>query len=414
MRDGYLPALAVVVLAASVDAAELRVAVLPFSGPGAPAPRLQIVRAVCFSGDLTCVPSKLLLRQGEADWDRIRQRDVSLVVTGRVRGPAAARVLEIEAFRADESSAFRETLPLETNGTLARDAVQELDQRVLQLARRPSAERPTVERRPPAPEPRGPPAPEPAPAPLRPSARVAPRPLLAVEAGIDLVYRAFEYDRLESPELLPYRTAPFIPAPRIRVEAHPLVTSRTDALADLGVEVDFLAAIGLRTLDENDRTYETRFQRLDIGVKWSTRIDPGSQLLVTPVAGYRYAVFDVGLNADGQALVGVADPGYHALRGGIAAEYPLGQTTLFARAEYVHPLGFGGIRTYFPEVSGAAFELEGGAGYRITGGFELRARAHYGRYLLYFRPAATALYQASGATDDYLGLGLLARYAFAG
>jgi hypothetical protein len=240
-------------------------------------------------------------------------------------------------------------------------------------------------------------------------------PLFALEGGLDLIYRAFEYDRLVILNLRTYRTDPFIPAPRIRLEGYPLVTSRSDALAALGLELDFVSAIGLKTVDENNRSYPTTFQRLDIGIRWSTRFTGGGGLMVTPAAGFRYAAFDVGRSSDGQPLIGFPDVRYDALRAGIGAEYPLSdRINLLGRAEYAHPLGFGGIRTYFPNTSGAAFDLEAGAGYQITSGFELRARLQYDRYLMYFRPPATALYQAAGASDDYLGLGLLARYAFSG
>jgi hypothetical protein len=418
MRNGWL--WAVLLLGAAADAAELRVAVLPFSGENARVPRRQIVRAVCLDGDLTCVPSRLVMPEGErANWAEIRRRDVSLVVAGRLRGPAAARVLEVEAYRADKSRVMQETLPLEADGSLAPEAVRELDARLLELAGEASPEK--VVQRPQRIEPRPPPEvarPRPPVREPAPLVRPAPRPqlpLVALEGGIDLVYRSFQYDRLTIPNLRTYRTDPIIPAPRIRLEMHPLVTWRSDALASLGLEVDFLSAIGLKTVDQSNRAYPTTFQRLDIGMRWSTRVGSSGELLVTPTAGFRYAAFDVGRSTDGQALIGFPDVRYEALRAGIGAEYPLGgPVNLLGRVEYAHPLGFGGIRTYFPHTSGASFDLEAGAGYQITSGFELRARAHYSRYLLYFRTTATDDYQAAGASDDYLGLGLLARYAFSG
>jgi hypothetical protein len=425
-------ALAVLLLAASADAAEIRVAVLPFTGPRASVAREQIVAAVC-EGDLHCVV-EAFVRKGKPDWEKIRRQDVALIVTGRVTGQASARALELEVFRPDESSALRQKLALAADGKAAADAVQELDAKVLELVRPAAQPAPphTAEATSGAPpgstegsppregdaalvEPLVPPPPPVEPPPAKPPPAVASSqfPLVAVEAGIDLVRRSFEYRDLKTFTLRNYESSPAIPTPRLRIEAHPLVSSPNEALAALQLEADLLAAIGLKTINpDNNQTYATSFQRLDVGASWYVPLPAARRLRVGPAIGYRYALFDVGLSTAREELDGLADVQYSAVRGGVSAEYGLGRVQLFARADYLYPLGYGEIRSYFPQVSGAAFELEAGAGFRVTAGFDLRARLHFGRYALSFRTEPTADYVAAGASDDYLGLALLMRYAF--
>jgi hypothetical protein len=428
-------ALAVLLLAASADAAEIRVAVLPFTGPRASVVREQIVTAVC-EGDLHCA-AEAFVRKGKPDWEKIRRQDVALIVTGRVTGEASARALEVEVFRADESSALRQTLALAADGKAAADAVQELDAKVLELVRPAAQPAPahtaeatsgappgSTEGSPPREEDAAlveplvpPPSPvEPPPAKPPPAVASSRFPLVAVEAGIDLVRRSFEYRDLETFTLREYETNPAIPTPRLRIEAHPFVSSPNEALAALQLEADLLAAIGLRTINpdnpDKNQTYATNFQRLDVGASWYVPLAAARRLRVGPAVGYRYALFDVGLSSAGEQLDGLADVRYLAVRGGFGAEYGLSRWRFFARGDYVHPLGYGGIKSYFPQVSGAAFELEAGAGFRFTPGFELDARLHYGRYAMSFRTEPTADYIAAGASDDYLGLALLMRYAF--
>lgn len=428
-------ALVFLLLAAAAEGAELHVAVLPFSGPRATAARQQIVSAVC-EGELTCV-SDTLVRKGKPDWERIRAKELALVVTGKVTGQSSARVLEVELLRADESSLHRQSVPLNSDGKIASEALEELDARVLEVARSvappaPSAPTASTEAAAPTPPSAGaqgtPPAegdvglieplvttpPQPPPAPPPASAAPTSRPaLIAIEGGIDVVRRTFRYGQLESSDLREYETAPAIPAPRIRIEVHPLAGRQRDALAALALEVDVLAAIGVRTINpDDDQTYDTQFQRFDVGVSWSAPLLQGGRLRVGPGLAFRYALFEVGTNAAGESLAGLADVRYRALRGGVGAEYALGRAELFLRADYIHPFALRGIDAYFPALSGAAFEVEAGVGFRVTSGFGLVARAHYGRYALSLNPEATAVYRAGSANDDYLGLAVLMRYQF--
>src|SRR5919197_4414491 len=116
-------ALAVLLLAAGANAAEISIAVLPFTGPRAAPVRQQITGALC-EGDLKCISSGLV-RKGKPDWEKIRASDAKLVVTGRVTGGAAARSLELEVLGRDESSAWRQTLSLGADGKAPADSLQE-------------------------------------------------------------------------------------------------------------------------------------------------------------------------------------------------------------------------------------------------------------------------------------------------
>src|SRR5919106_1066348 len=425
-------ALAVLMLAASANAAEISIAVLPFSGPRAALAREQLVKAVC-EGDLRCL-SEDLARRGQPDWEKIRATEVKLVVTGRVTGAASPRSLELEVLRPDESSALRQSLRLGADGKATAESVQEVDSRILELARAtapaiaagaapsPSGPPPSSAAEPPPadgdvalvePLVTPPPKAEPPPAPPPTDLRSSRFPLVAIEAGLDLVRRTFQYRSLETFTLRTYESAPVIPTPRLRIEAHPFASSRSAAVGALRFEADLLVAIGLRTVNpDNDQTYATTFQRVDVSASWSTPLPTPRGFRLGPAIGYRYARFDVGLNAADEPLDGVVDVRYLALRGGVGAEYERGRAQFFARAEYVHPLGVGGIKTYFPDWSAAAFELEAGGGFRLSAGFELRGRVHYGRYALSFPPPPGTQYRAAGASDDYLGLALLMRYVF--
>src|ERR687891_743353 len=94
-----------------------------------------------------------------------------------------------------------------------------------------------------------PPKVDPPPAPPPTDQRSSRFPLVAIEAGLDLVRRTFQYRSLETFTLRNYESAPVIPTPRLRIEAHPFASSRSAAVGALRFEADLLVAIGLRTVN---------------------------------------------------------------------------------------------------------------------------------------------------------------------
>lgn len=404
-----------------------RIAILPFAGPAAATSRGQIVQELCKR--YSCVPTNFFVRSGTPDWERIRRREAVLAISGRVTGAVGARTLAIEAFRADESRVLEETLPL-TRNRLAPDAVKTLGGRVDELVRAatapveefPAPPLPTGEpeptEAPPPPPTETPPPTEPVAEPTPPvTARPAPdphQPVIAVEAGVDLVYRSLQYDNLEVHLLRAYRTEPIVAVPRLRLEFHPLAKDRRAAIAALGLEADFLTDIGLVSVDPaDDISYPTNFLRFDLGVRWPLRLGT-TGLSLTPVAGYRLEIFEIGASARGTTIVGLPDMQYQAARAGTAIEYTLGAVDIFGRAELLYPFGYGGIRTYFPDTSGFGLQFELGAGVHIAAGLELRLRGHYGGYFMSFDVQPTDRYRADGATDTYSGAALSARYTWGG
>lgn len=448
-----LSALVVSLLVSTVAlGAPARVVVMPFTGAKAKVARDQLSTSLC--AEHTCLPAKRISKGTRPDYAKARKDDVNLVITARVSGPAKKRVLAVQVFDAKGKRVYRENYELAKNGRLTDAALEKATGRLNAAAARFSPEEPA---QPPAKLEQTSPAVVEAPTPVREEpARVEPkpeptrqqpraeaprqpvverterpqpreeaapretgpggakRPMLVLELGGDFIRRDYAYSDLRVPNLRSYQTQPVMFAPRARVELYPLARMSDGLLGGLGLEADYLMAVALESTDENDRAYPTTANRLDAGVRLNFHpLGPG-RLMVAPILGYRMSNFEVGAASDGERLSGLPTLSYRAARAGAVAEYSFGMVTPFLRAEYVHLLSLGelGEAPYFADNSGRAFEASAGVGVRVHRLLEVRAGGHYTQYSLSFTPASGGTYSASGATDNYFGGTLAARFSY--
>ena len=397
--------------------AQTRAVVLRFTGPAAQQAtnvRTAVVKAVC-TGEVTCVPQqKFAQKDGGPNLTAMTREDVHVAITGRLSGPAAKRVLTLEAVDPKGTGVFREEVAL-VKGAVPSDALDRLNA-AMAAARKPPEP-------PPAPEP---PAPEPAPAeppsaepgPAQPTEPVpsrgvrAEQPLVVVEAGAAFLYRTLGYEGLQTGNLRAYETQPLLIAPFVHVELYPLTLGTSGVVTGLGVEAGYLSSVFLRSTDENDLTYSTQLSRFDVGLRWNFRPVEGTDVMVAPLIGYRGGGFTTGESSAGTRIVGLPDIAYDSLRAGAAAEAGFGPIVLALRAEYLHGLGEGEIATLFPETSKRGWEGSLGLGYRITDRLQARIRLEYTTYGLSFEAPEDAEFRATGADDDQLGASAVLRFEY--
>lgn len=438
--------LVALLFAVDASAAKVNVVTVPFTGPRGAVPRDQIVGAIC--EEVECVAQSKVTRRGKPDWRKVRSAGVDLVVTGKVTGSSRKRRLTVEVLDARGKRKFRGVYRLARNGKLSRRNLNEVTEKILARAA-PIAAEPVAEPETEEPEEtetddaeetkvaeadtgRGDETSSLRELPDRsggggeetasgsvergaiaPTVR-ADRPLIIAQAGLDFIHRSLVYTNLRVPNLRTYETRPVLFAPRIHVEVYPLSTIMSGVAQGVGLEVGYLMALGLRSIDENGMAHPTNMSQFDIAARLNLWPMEGQSLMVAPVVGYRAARFAVGAAPDGSELAGLPDISYGAARAGLEAAYPIGPVSPFARFEYVHILSLGeiGSDAFFPNARGSAVELQVGAGYAVARNVDLRLGVHYTRYGLRFRPEEGATYQASGAVDQYVGGAVMARYTY--
>jgi hypothetical protein len=429
---------ALLTLLLALPAAAQKIAVLPFTGPGAPPVRAQLLKELC--EEVECVPQAKVMRAGKPDLKAAAKLEVGLVVSGKVAGAAKKRALTLTGVDARGKRLFEKRFEVDKKGQLSVARLASARELVLSKipvapVRSPAVAEPshpslgsTASARPAEPEESPDPfarlanersRPEERPlAQPEPGAALAPerrtQPMVIAEVGPNLFSRSFEYQNLRFSNLRSY-DARMIFAPRIRAELYPLAAFMSEPVAGLGLEVDYAFAIGLRTRAEDATTFPTRFDQLDIGARWNLWLADGAVLLC-PQVGYRSSGFSVAPAQDGTVLLGLPAVGYQALRVGAALDYPLRALplTLFARAAYLQLLALGelGQEPYFPDSGGMGLEGALGLGYRLSRQLEVRATFHLTRYSHTYRTEPTSTYAAAGASDQYLGATASVRYAF--
>ncbi|MGA9521470.1 MAG: hypothetical protein WBV82_08405 [Myxococcaceae bacterium] len=434
MKTWFAHALVAILLSSAAQAATTKVAVLPFTGPKATVARSQLTRAVC--GELECVPASKASRGNKPDFKKAKRAGVELILTGQVSGPASKRTLTVIAWDANGEQRSKDTFRLARNGKLSRSELDRAAAKVLEVAgatqqqSEPEEEEPLATEREETPPTLLPEASEQeqeqevasiereerrdeeAPVALR---RRGPQlPLFWVEAGADFTHRSFDYSGLAVANLRAYVTQPALVAPRIQAAVYPLSRSLEGIGAGLGIEGGYAFAVGLRSIDENEKPHPTAVTRLDLGARLDLRPVEGSALMISPQVGYRNATFSVGAADDGSTLAGMPGLTYDALRFGVEAELPIEAMRVFAKASYLQALGLGeiGAAPFFPKSSGSGFEGTLGAGYQVVENVEVRLSLNYTRFGLSFEPEAGATYVATGATDQYLGGALTGRFVY--
>lgn len=408
--------------AASAEAAAPKISVLRFTGPKAATPHGQLEDLLC--GTYECVSPAKLTRRGRPDWAKVRAAGVDWILTGKVTGPRAKRVLTVELFDAQGVRQWRQPVALARNGKLMRSGAEKLLRQIEETVRPPEpAPPPPPAETPPSPPERKPevveseraqqpPPPEEPPAPS--GAALTPRPLVVAEAGVAGVYRNYRYLGLTTGNLRAYETAPLFFAPRLHLELYPLARAVSGLAQGLGVEAGYAFAVGLRSVDENGVAYATSVSQVDVAARLQLWPAEGLPLKLAPVAGYRWASFLVGASKDGARLKGMPGIRYGGLLLGVDGEYSVSDSVpVFARLAWVPLFGLGELgQQTFPEHGGFGVEARVGVGYRIVAGLQLRLEAHYTQYRLSFRTEKGAPFLATGAVDQYAGGAALVRYTY--
>lgn len=435
------PALILAGLIASPALAS-RIAVAPFTGPGANPIRNQLVDALCEEAD--CVPQGKVISRGKPDWKKAKRLKVAFVVTGKVKKRGRKVSVELAVLAGPGRTKHKKAYPV-VRGRLPGKAIAAVQRAVGGGRAEPPPEEPPEETSPEPPEepvaeasgsessdppsrgsPDEPPRPVVTATPeaekepdsvLRDSPTLRIRrgsPFLIAEVGPDFFSRRFAYSEVQTANLRSYR-ADLVVAPRLQAEVYPLASSR-GLVSGLGVEAGYAFAVGLKSRRTDGQAHPTSLSRLDLAAKLRVQPLDDLPLVLIPQLGYRSASFAVGAAPDGSLLDGLPGISYSSLVPGAAVELSLLEGTLlpFARFSYLSVLSSGEIisASYFPNGSASGIEGAVGVGYLATPNIEVRLTGELTRYSLTFHTSDGDKYIAAGAADQYVGAKLGLRYRY--
>jgi len=412
-----------------------RISIAPVRGDTKSAVTKQLGSALCSSYE--CVPISRIRTGGKIDFAKAKAQKVAGIVAGTVTGAkGAGKTLQLALLTQSLNPVWTKSYALTGNGTLSRDSAVdlagELDAQLGGAALPPPAPAPVA---PPPPAvaaplaavavaPVVPAAPPPAPAPAE--AKAAPPPatqqaakapagktgakarlVAAVEAGVDLVQRKLSYEGVPagSSSLLGYE-ANLIVSPRLSVEFYPVSLLTEGALAGLGVTADYAFSVGLTTQDPaGGAEHSTSFTRLGVGLCWRLHLAASSRFALIPSVSYQQWKFTV-QPVNGVPIQGLPNANLSGVRVAVNAEIPVGDAVSI-------PLGVGYVYWttakdlvgdgFFPSGSAYALEAEAGVSVALGGWLSLRVLAEYSGTQYSLDPDPSGTYQASGATDRYLG-----------
>lgn len=443
-----------VALTFSVPAFAEKIAIGSF-GAGGDSARNQLTQALCDAAE--CVNASKVMKGAKPDLKKVKKEKVDFIVTGKVGGKGKKKTLDLQVLNNKGTPKWKKSFPLDGT-TLGKKQLALASaglSKAMGLAEGGGKSEPepvaqAEEPRTTKPEPKPEPPPlretpveevEPAPKPRPELSRPEPKeeepdvvpaeepkpkkkgrhPVLAIQVGVDGFNRSLKYTQLMSPVLRDY-TAAVAFAPAAYVELYPLALVQQGLLAGLGLDASFSMVVGLRSqLKPADcvapcaagPVYGTNSTKLDFALKF--RIPFGdSGIAVAPHAGFRTHSFSVGKGSDGTTLSGMPGINYSAIKLGLVADGTFGNFLVFLNFSYLPVLSSGEIisATYFP--AGSASGLEGGGGIGLKMPFlealQVRAAFNFTRYGLSFKPSGT--YNATGATDQYIGGNLSLRYTF--
>jgi hypothetical protein len=421
-----------------------KIAIATFDGPGANAVRNQIVSELCDQAE--CVAQTKVTTNGKVDWKKVKKEKVKFVLDGKVVAKGKKKTIEFEVF-AKAGAGKKKSWALEGNDLSDRnlktaaevlggmmglapkeadekkpppeekkkpdekkkpeakpDPEEKAEEKAPAEEKRPKEEKKVSEPPPPPAEEEAPKAEEDTGAPKK----RAKRPVVALEVGLDVSSKSFSYTQVVTPNLRSYR-APFILGPNFKGELYPLALVTDGIAAGLGAELGYFLAVGLKSKrNGTDLSYPTSISRFDVALKFQIRPSNKSEAYVAPIIGYRVHSFSVGAASDGTTLDGLPAISYSALKFGLAAELPFGDTGLlvFGKFSVLPVLSAPEIigTKYFP--NGSVLGIDGGLGLGFKLPFvtalQLRLSFDFTRYGLSFRSQPTDMYVAEGAVDQYL------------
>ncbi len=396
-----------------------RICVVPFTGPGGPPIRNQVIAGVCERAD--CVAPPKATSGNKPDWKKAKKEAVLYFVTGTVAKKGKATNLTLQVLAKAGKPKWSKVYPVE-GGELSAATLSTALTGLKAALGGPAEKAPEPEPVPskpaqpvaqPEPLPQPVRAAEPAPATAAPPAeRTSDKDerrqhFVAIELGADLLLRSFGYKDLTSSNLRSYDS--FFALPAAHLELFPLALSSRGIVAGLGLEGGISLATWLKSGRKNTTdAFPTSTMRIDAGLVW--RIMPLSSidLAFYPIVGIRLHSFTVGAMPDGTRLEGLPGLNYFGLRGGLGVDVPLldKRVVIFARFVVIPVFRSGEIMSsaYFSG-GGSNFGLEGnaGVGIRIVNHLYVRLAFDFTRYSLTLKSSPTDTYAASGATDQYLG-----------
>jgi hypothetical protein len=442
----------------TVPAYAERIAIANFAGPGADVVRNQVTQALCEDAD--CVNANKVMKGAKPDWKKAKKERVAFIVTGKVVAKGKKRTLEVQVLSKPGAPKLKKSYPLDGN-TLAKKTLASATTALTQAMggggkskpepvaeATPEREEPKPSREEPAPavdtgrnsEPVAAHETEPPPPPVRaaepevpavvdepaPSKKKGKHPIISIQVGVDGFNRSLTYAQVTTPNLRTY-SASLAFAPGAAVELFPLAAVTQGALAGLGIDASYAMVVGLssRRLVPAEGcmpapcpaavTYPTSSSKLDVAVKFRIRL--GDSFGLAPHVGFRTHSFGIGKGSDGSTIDGLPSTAYSAIKAGLGLDASLGELlVVFAHFSYLQVLSSGQIISAAYFNSGSAMGLEGGAGVGVKLPFltalQVRAAFNFTRYGLSFRPVAADIYQATGATDQYMGANVGLRYTY--
>jgi hypothetical protein len=437
-------------LAAIPAWAEPRIAVIPF---GRFQVEHQLTQALC--GEVTCVVSGQVTRQGRVDWARVSAAQLTGVVTGKIgRDPhTKKRFVDIHVVATPHVVLVRKKAPLQGTA-LSASSLRALTQElvgVLNRAHGPERAPTPVQAAPKAVETAEPgvaAAPAPfvaAPLPAAPpvgaavTAGVAPvaaaaasreeapsqvevpraaeaREPALLEVQVTLAFLNRQYSYAESTTNLTLRNSsvPLAWEPGLLVGVFP-VRSPTGPFAAFGFQVAVATTVGMGVQREND-TSGTIFPAVSVaaGVDLITRLRVSNTVQLAPLLGWQMMNFEVSKASDGTVLTGQPAVHWRAFRVGLKLDVGLSAwCTLFLEASYLYTYSAGPLTSapYFTSSSaGLSFDTALGLAFRVAAPLEVRLGFVFTRYALDFNGPGPA--PVNGVSDQLLGGTLGLRYSY--
>ena len=407
-----------------------RICVVPFTGPGAPQVRNQIIASVCDTAN--CVAPAKATTANKPDWKKAKRESIAFFVSGVVAKKGKATTLTLQVMLKPGKPKLTKAYPLE-NGDLSpknlaaanaalkeafgvgvggEEKTPEVEPRTTPL---PKQTEPVATREPD----RAKPSVEPARStddtlrdtpdtevPMVEKKKERRQYVIAAELGADILSRSYGYVNPTTTNLRRYDT--FFAMPTARIELFPIALATSGVLGGLGLEGQVSLATWLKSGRANTaEAYPTNTMRIDAGLLW--RIMPSSSmgLAFYPIVGIRLHSFNVNAAADGTRLDGLPNLNYFGLRAGLGIDVPLANNAvvIFARFVAIPVFASGEVISAAFFKTGSNFGLEGkaGVGIRIVNHLQVRLAFDFTRYGMTFTTTPTDTYIAAGAVDQYLG-----------
>ncbi len=426
-----------------------RISVIPF---GRYPVERQLTQALC--GEVTCIPSSQVLRQGHLDWERVAAAQLTGVVIGRIGRDANTkrRYVDIQVVAPGRIVLVRKKAFL-SNMALSSAALHSVTADLVGVLHRAHGPERTAVPVPPAPPgqatavaPAAGVAPAlakpeaPSPAAAVPAAAVANAPgaaaaeevpsepepagaaerreptLLEVQVTFAFLNREYSYATLPgSTPLLRNTFVPLAEEPTLLVGFFPL-RAPSGVFESLGVELGAGVSVGMELQRAADSS-GTTFPALSVVANASllSRLRLSKAVRLAPVVGWQMMNFQVQAASNGTVLTGQPEVNWRALRAGLKLDVDFASwCALFLELSYLYPYSAGPLTRapYFASFSAApSFDTALGLSFRVAPPLEVRLGVVFTRYALNFASGSGPA-GVSGVSDQLVGFTLGLRYSY--